>query len=423
VAMFEIIDIKARMVLDSRGNPTVEAEVFTENNSAKAIVPSGASTGSFEALELRDNKPAFNGKSVDKAITNVNKIKLVLKGISVVEQEKIDKLMIKLDGTKNKSKLGANAILAVSLACARCAANCLQIPLWVHLVTLAETDIKNIKLPVPYSNIINGGVHSPNDLMFQEFMIVPQSKDFKERIQIMSEFYHELKKIIIGKYGGASAGVGDEGGFAPDIRIPQQALDLLMETRRKLKFGRKIKFAIDVAASEFYDKSTKKYEIVKGLKMDKKALIEYYISLIHKYPIISIEDPFSEDDFEGFKLFNAALKKNKLNIELIGDDLLVTNINRIKKAKTQNACNGLLLKVNQIGSLTEAINAAKLAKSYGWDVMVSHRSGESEDSFIADLSVALGCGQIKSGAPCRSDRTSKYNQLLRIDEQLKNFIK
>jgi len=421
--MFEIIDIKARMVLDSRGNPTVEAEVFTQEQNACAIVPSGASTGKYEAHELRDNKKPFFGKGVTKALKNVRKIKKSLKGISVVKQEEIDKIMLKLDNTKNKKKLGANAILAVSLACARCAAKCLQIPLWSHIATLAETNPKHIKIPVPYSNIINGGVHSGNSLMFQEFMIVPNAKTMKTRIRIMSEFYHQLKKTLKERYGPESVGVGDEGGFAPNMFLPNKVLELLLEVKTKLKYKKEVSFAIDVAASEIYDDKKEKYEVAKGLILDKKELIDYYEMLISKYPLISIEDPFAEDDFEGFHKLMLKLKKDieKKKIQVVGDDLLVTNPARIEIAHKDNLCNALLLKVNQIGTLTEALEAAKLARSYEWNIMVSHRSGDTEDTFIADLAVGLGCGQIKAGAPCRSERTSKYNRLLRIEDELKYY--
>ena len=419
--MFEITDIKARMVLDSRGNPTVEAQVFTENNTASAIDPSGASTGIHEALELRDKKNAYFGKGVDTAVNNVNtKIKKALLGVSIIDQKKIDKTMIKLDGTKNKSKLGANAILSVSMACARCAAQCLDIPLWIHIANLFDNKAEEIVLPVLYSNVINGGKHASNALMLQEFMIVPNAETLHERVRLISEFYHKLKQIIIEDYGPESAGVGDEGGFAPNLKFAHHALDLLMKTRGVLGFGDKIKFAIDAAASEFYDKKTEKYELAKGLNFDRTALVDYYQLLIAKYPIISIEDPFAEDDFKGFSMFMKALGK-KSKVQVVGDDLLVTNTKRIKFANKKKLCNALLLKVNQIGTLTEALKSAKLAKSYGWNVMVSHRSGESEDSFIADLAVGIGCGQIKAGAPCRSDRTAKYNQLLRIEEELLGF--
>ncbi len=419
--MFEITDVKARMVLDSRGNPTVEAQVFTENNTASAIVPSGASTGIHEAFELRDKKDAYFGKGVDKAIENINtKIRNALIGKSIIEQKKIDKIMIKLDGTRNKSKLGVNAILPVSMACARCAAQCLGIPLWIHIANLFDNKAKKVELPVPYSNVINGGKHASNELMLQEFMIVPQAKTLHERVRIISEFYHMLKQIVIEEYGPEAAGIGDEGGFAPNLKLAHHALDLLMKTRKVLGLGSKVKFAIDVAASEFYDKKTQKYELTKGLSFDRKALIDYYKMLIEKYPIVSIEDPFAEDDFKGFSMFMKALgKKNK--IQIVGDDLLVTNPKRIKIANRKKLCNALLLKINQIGTLTEALKSATLAKSYGWNIMVSHRSGESEDSFIADLAVGISCGQIKAGAPCRSDRTSKYNQLLRIEEELSEF--
>ncbi len=414
---FLIKNIKARMVLDSRGNPTVEAEVFTEFCSARAIVPSGASTGKHEALELRDKTKEFHGLGVKKALNNILLIKKHILGQSVIDQKKIDSIMLKLDGTKNKSKLGANAILSISLAVSRCAAKSLGIPLWIHLSNLANVSAEDIKLPMCFSNIINGGKHSANDLMFQEFMIIPNYKTCKKNIQAMSEFYHELRNVIINKYGQSSVNVGDEGGFAPNISTPEEALDLLEITRKKTRL--KINYAIDVAATEIYDKRTKTYSVTKSLRLNKKDLVNYYSDLIKKYPIISIEDPFAEDDFEGFSRITKKLGKK---IQIVGDDLLVTNIKRIQTAHKKKLCNALLLKVNQIGTLTEAIGAFKTAKKYGWNVMVSHRSGETEDTFIADLAVGLGTGQIKAGAPCRTDRTAKYNQLLRIEEELNSFM-
>ncbi len=395
--------IQAREVLDSRGNPTVEATVFSSKASASAIAPSGASTGIHEALELRDNGSRFHGKGVQKAIKNIKLIESKLKGMSL-DQNSIDKTMIELDNTKNKSRLGANAILPVSLACARLAAIENNIPLYRYIQKLAKT---NISLPTPYMNIINGGKHADNRLDFQEFMIVPKAKSFKERLRIGAEVYQELKTTIKKKY---NTNVGDEGGFAPEISTPEQALNLLTTTVRNLGYEKNISFAIDAAASDFYKNN--RY-VLNDKQYSFNSLERLYNRLIGSYPIISLEDPFAEDNFNEFKDFTKQAK-----IQVVGDDLLVTNPERIKRAIKEKACNALLLKVNQIGTLSESIEAFKLAKSAGWNVMVSHRSGETEDTFIADLSVGLGTGQLKSGAPCRGERTAKYNRLLRIEEEV-----
>jgi len=401
--MGRITKVKARQVLDSRGNPTIEVEMSSGRVTARAMVPSGASTGVHEALELRDKGKAYHGKGVLKAVKNVKKIERALRGKDCLDQKKIDQTMIDLDGTKNKSKLGANAILGVSLANARLAAKIKGRPLYKQLGS-------GRILPVPFMNILNGGKHAGNKLAIQEFMIVPQSGKFSDRLRMGSEVYHTLKKILEKKYGKQAINVGDEGGFAPNLKTADEALSLITQAIKKAGYAGKVKLAMDAAASEFYHNG--KYHI-DGKKLTPEQLKNYYLKLIKKYPIISLEDPFDQDDFESFASLTKAAK-----IQIVGDDLLVTNVERIKLAHEKRACNALLLKVNQIGTLTEAVEAAKLAKKYGWKVMVSHRSGETEDTFIADLSVALGTGQIKAGAPCRGERVAKYNRLLRIEGEL-----
>jgi len=407
--MSVITKIKAREILNSRGNPTIEAMVFTENSSAMASVPSGASTGSHEAWELRDGGKRFLGKGVKKAIRAIEKkIAPLLCGVDCSRQREIDTLMIEKDGTENKAKLGANATLAVSLACAKAAANEQGKYLYEYINELPQVGTE-MKMPRPFMNVINGGKHADNKLSFQEFMIAPKGKNFSENLQIASEIYHKLKKELEKKFGKGSTNVGDEGGFAPlKLSKAAQVLDILMKTIRDLGYVRKCDLAIDAAASEFYKGG--KYQ-VDGRKMSKEQLLDYYLSLLKKYPLISLEDPFQQNDFESF-----AKLKQKTKIQIVGDDLTVTNQERIMAAIREDSCNCLLLKVNQIGTLTEALDAAKLARESGWQVMVSHRSGETEDTFIADLAVGLGCGQLKAGAPCRGERTAKYNQLLRIEE-------
>lgn len=401
----------AREILDSRGNPTVEAEVIAAGGViGRASVPSGASTGTFEAFELRDKGKRLSGLGVQKAVRNINKIiAKKLAGIDASAQEKIDRKMIEIDGTANKSKLGANAILAVSLACARTAAMAKNQPLYLYLAKLAR---RKPKMPMPFLNVINGGKHASNKLAFQEFMIAPQQAKFGEGIAAAAEVYHALKKIVERKFW---CGIGDEGGFAPNITSAEEALDLIELAIGEAGHRSSMRIAIDAAASEFYNSS--KYVIQKGVfpkKMNAAELSDYYLGLIKDYKLISIEDPFYEYDFESF----AALTK-KAGIQIVGDDLLVTNTERIEQAARVKACNCLLLKPNQVGTLTETLEAAKLAFKNRWNVMVSHRSGETEDSFIADLAAGLGCGQIKTGAPCRGERTAKYNQLLRISEVLR----
>ncbi|MFH1072843.1 MAG: phosphopyruvate hydratase [Nanoarchaeota archaeon] len=406
--MSKIISLHAREVLDSRGNPTVEVDVQTEKAKARAIVPSGASTGSHEAIELRDeDKKRYGGKGVLKAVHNVNtKIANRLKGEDVL-QSQFDSIMLELDRTKNKSVLGANAILGVSMACFRAASQELNLPLYKHLAYTFKS--LPLCLPVPYCNVINGGKHAGGDLYMQEFMIAPiGAKSFAEATRIAAETYQCLKNVIKAKYGVSAVNVGDEGGFAPPLKTPEEALGLLVFAIKEAGYTGKIKVAMDPASSEFYEK--RMYHGMSG-----KELLAYYERLIKKYPVISIEDGFAEDDYPSWHEF---YKKFHRKIQIVGDDLTVSNPERIRMAFKDKLCNCLLLKVNQIGTVTEAVQAAKLAFAHKWGVMVSHRSGETEDTFIADLAVALGCGMIKLGAPCRTDRTAKYNQLIRIEEEL-----
>jgi enolase len=411
--------IKAREILDSRGNPTVEADVITEKGLFRAAVPSGASTGVHEALELRDNdKKRYLGKGVLKAVDNVNKIiaKNII-GMDPAEQEEIDRKMLELDGTENKSRLGANAILAVSMAACKAGAAQKGAALYRHIADLAG--VKEFVMPVPSFNVINGGKHAGNKLAMQEFMILPVgARNFREAMRIGSEVYHNLKKIIKEKYGQDATNVGDEGGFAPDIQDNKEGLGLLKEAIEKAGYAGKVKIGMDVAASEFYKDG--KYDL--GFKDPEKPIlktgdemIRLYKEFIGEYDLVSIEDPFDQDDWGPYTKLASDVGKQ---VQIVGDDLLVTNPKRIKKAIEKKVCNALLLKVNQIGTVTEAIEACKLAQKAGWEVMVSHRSGETEDTFIADLVVGLKTGQIKSGAPCRSERLAKYNQLMRIEEEL-----
>ncbi len=399
------------MVLDSRGNPTVEAEVYTDSLVASAMVPSGASTGSHEAVELRDGGKDFNGKNVSRAISKIKRsISPALKGFAVDDQFLIDETMIGRDGSPNKKNLGANSILGVSMACARLGASIHDLALHEYLGKMIKN--KNFALPIPFANVINGGEHAGNDLLFQEFMIAPyKAKSFDEAVKIIVEIYHALKKILAESFGSSATSVGDEGGFAPPISRPEEALDLLVVAAKKAGHYSKIGFALDPAASEFYRADIDKYEVFKNKFMSRDEFVNYYVSLARDYRIISIEDPFHEDDFEAFA---ALTKKIGRRVQIVGDDLTVSNIERIKVAIQKKLCNALLLKVNQVGSVTEALDAIYLAKEAGWEVMVSHRSGETEDPFISDLAVGVGCGQIKLGAPARGERTAKYNQLLRI---------
>lgn len=404
--------IKAREILDSRGNPTVEASIYTDSFIATASVPRGASTGSHEALELRDHKPRYLGQGVQTAVNNINrKIAPKLLGKDCRQQQLIDNIMIKLDNTDTKSKLGANAILAVSLACARAGAEADQLFLYEYIRKIADVKRKP-SLPRPFFNIINGGKHADNELSFQEFMIAPKFKTFSENLRAASEIYHILKKDLHKKYGKGSTNVADEGGFAPEkLQSAPEALDMLMKAIKDAGYKGKVDLAIDCAASECYKKGMYR---VDGKNFTKEQLMEYYLKLIKKYPLISIEDPFHQDDFGAF-----AELKSKTKIQIVGDDLTVTNIDRIEEAIIEKSINCLLLKVNQIGTLSEALEAVRLGYHNKWKIMVSHRSGETEDTFIADLAVGIGAELVKFGAPCRGERTAKYNQLLRIEESLR----
>ncbi|MFW9783559.1 MAG: phosphopyruvate hydratase [Candidatus Heimdallarchaeota archaeon] len=409
--------IKSRWILDSRGNPTVETEVYTKDGFARSAVPSGASTGALEALELRDGGNAFLGKHVTKAVRNVNEIlgkKLI--GFDVRNQQALDEEMISIDGTENKGNIGANAILSVSLSTAKLAAKILNKPLFSYIYDLSyHKSNENFLLPIPCCNIINGGKHAGNNLAIQEFMILPmRAHNFSTAIENVVEVYQTLKEILNKKYGKSAINVGDEGGFAPNVSDTRDTFDVVIEAIEEAGFliGVDFVLGIDAAASEFFKEDL--YSI-DGKKLSEEELLQFYLDLVHDYPLKSIEDPFDEKSFRGFTNLTAKLDKT---IQVVCDDLTVTNMNLLKRAIDEKAGNALLLKVNQIGTLTEAINACQLAFKNGYNVMVSHRSGETEDSFIADLSVGLCSGQIKSGAPCRSDRTSKYNQLLRIEELL-----
>jgi len=414
----KITGIKAREIIDSRGNPTVEVDVHTSGGCFRASVPSGASTGVHEAVELRDGGSRMNGKGVLKAVENVNKILgPALIGKDVTDQTMIDDFMIKLDGTPNKGKMGANAILGISLAVAKAGAASRGVPLYQHFADLAGN--KDLVMPVPSFNVINGGSHAGNGLAFQEFMVLPTgASSFKESMQIGCEIYSTLQKVTKKKYGQDAVNVGDEGGFAPPIKSNKEGVELLMDAIEKSGHLDKVILGMDVASSEFYVdgkydlsfKSEKKDPLLSG-----KELADFYKDLCKNFPIKSIEDGFEQDDWQSWIDFTGDVGKD---VQIVGDDLTVTNPLRIKDAATKKACNALLLKVNQIGSVTESINAVKLSKQSGWGVMTSHRSGETEDNYIADLAVGLCTGQIKTGAPCRSERLAKYNQLLRIEEEL-----
>lgn len=403
----KIKDIIGREVLDSRGDPTVEVEVVLENGVRDfAIVPSGASTGSKEALELRDGNSRYFGKGVLTAVNNVNTIiKDSLIGINVIEQQKIDDILIKLDGTVNKSRLGANAILGVSMACLKAAAK-------ANGKELYEYVGNKYILPLPMMNILNGGAHADNNLDFQEFMIIPNAKSFREILKIGSEVFHSLKNILKDKKLVTS--VGDEGGFAPFLKNNKEALDLIVEAIEKANYtpGEDVYIALDVAASEFYKDDT---YILEGKSLSTDNLIKYYLELIDNYPIISIEDPFDENDWEGFRKFTSLVGDK---IQIVGDDLFVTNKKYLQEGIAKRAGNAILIKLNQIGTVSEAIETINLAKEHGYKTIISHRSGETEDTTIADLAVGLSLGQIKTGSLSRSERIAKYNRLLRIEEKL-----
>ena len=411
-----IREVYAREVLDSRGNPTVEVEVYTESEGfGRAIVPSGASTGEHEAVELRDgDKSRYLGKGVLTAVENVNEIIAPeVVGMNVFDQVGIDNLLIELDGTENKGKLGANAILGVSIAVARAAADLVGLPLYNYFGGFNAKE-----LPTPMMNIINGGSHADNNVDFQEFMIMPVgAATYKEAIRMGAEVFHNLKKVLSGM--GLNTAVGDEGGFAPNLKSNEEAIKVIIEAIKKAGYvpGKDVFIAMDVAASEFFDSKEKKYVLAgeNGKVFDSKGLADFYGELVEKYPIISIEDGLAEDDWDGWKYLTDKLGKK---VQLVGDDLFVTNTERLKKGIELGVANSILIKVNQIGTLTETFDAIEMAKKAGYTAVVSHRSGETEDTTIADIAVALNTGQIKTGSMSRTDRIAKYNQLLRIEDEL-----
>lgn len=416
----EIVDVLGREILDSRGNPTVEVEVLVEGGFVgRASVPSGASTGKFEAVELRDQECRYHGKGVTQAVHHINTVLAdAVIGENVFQQSLIDCLLKKADGTENKSNLGANAILGVSMATARAAAESQHIPLYRYL-----GGVRSHTMPIPMMNVLNGGCHADNSVDMQEFMLVPNgNKCFAERLRIGAEIYHTLKKILNEK--GLSTGVGDEGGFAPNLSNAEEVLTILAEavTRAGYHVGIDVSFALDAAASELYDTAKGKYvfpgeSAMKGCPIERTAeeLIEYYEKLAAEFPILSIEDGLSEEDWDGWKKMTDRLGEKVL---LVGDDLFVTNPKRLTEGIKRGAANAVLVKVNQIGTLTEALETIEMAQRAGYQIIISHRSGETEDAFIADLAVACGAQMIKTGAPCRSERVAKYNQLLRIEEHL-----
>ncbi len=413
--MSHIVSIHARQILDSRGNPTVEADVMTESGIiGRAAVPSGASTGTHEAVELRDGGKAYMGKGVQKAVANVNTfIAEALVGENVLNQREIDSILLELDGTENKKKLGANAILAVSLAAAKAGAQAAGLPLYRYVGgTNART------LPIPLMNILNGGAHADNKIDFQEFMIVPVgATTFSDGLRMGVEIFHNLKKVLKAK--GYSTNVGDEGGFAPEIKSNEEAIETVLKAIESsgYKPGDQVMIAMDAAASEFYDAKKKKYIFHKSDNkvLTSEEMVDYWAKWVKKYPIVSIEDGLAEDDWKGWKLLTESIGSK---CQLVGDDLFVTNVKRLQEGIGKNIANSILVKVNQIGSLTETIDTVDLAHRNRYTSVMSHRSGETEDSTIADLAVALNCGQIKTGSASRSDRMAKYNQLLRIEEQL-----
>lgn len=415
-----ITDVYAREILDSRGNPTIEVEVLAgEDHIGRAAVPSGASTGQYEAIELRDKEPRYRGLGVQRAVDHVNtRLAQAVIGLNVFDQSLIDRVLIKEDGTENKADMGANAILGISMAAARAAANALHIPLYAYL-----GGVNAKKMPVPMMNILNGGRHADNTIDFQEFMIMPVGACcFHEGLRMCAEIYHVLKDIL--KEKGLNTAVGDEGGFAPDLADARVVLQIIVDAVKKAGYEPKkdIVIALDVAASEFYNKDFRKYVFegegkMRGSQVIRSAeeMIDYYEELIMEFPIMSIEDPLDEEDWEGWELLTTRLGRE---VQLVGDDLFVTNTKRLRKGIEHTVANAILIKVNQIGTLTEAFEAIEMAKNAGYNTIISHRSGETEDSIIADIAVAFNSGQIKTGAPCRSERVAKYNQLLRIEEHL-----
>lgn len=407
--MSKIVDITSREILDSRGNPTVETKVYTEKGNIGIFsVPSGASTGTREALELRDNDERYFGKGVLKAVSNVGFIKEKLVGVEVSEQRKIDEIMIELDGTPNKSNLGANAILSVSVACLKAAALDSGLDVYEYL------NKREKKLPYAMYNIINGGKHSSNNLDIQEFMIVPKFKEFKEGLRAAGEIFNQLKSLLIKQ--GLSINVGDEGGFAPDLKSNEEALSLIIKSISEAGYipGVNVFIALDVAASSLYNKNNDTYKLDNN-NLSREELLDYYVSLVKSYPIISIEDPFDEDDYEGFKMITEVLGKK---ISIVGDDLFVTNKELLKKGIDNKMCNAILIKLNQVGTFYETLETIVLAKQHNYTTIISHRSGETLDTFIADLAVSLNIPFIKTGSVTRGERVCKYNRLMEIEEEL-----
>lgn len=413
----KIKNVEAREILDSRGNPTIEVNIETSKGVFRSSVPSGASVGKYEAKELRDNEKRYSGKGVLKAVENINKIiapKIIDRDPG--SQKQIDNLMIKLDKTKDKSNLGANAICGVSLAVCRAGAGSKKLKLFKYINEIAKKlykiSVKEPRLPDPLFNIINGGIHSGGGLDIQEFMVAVEEISFSKKLEIISEIYQQLKKLLFEKYGKLATNVGDEGGFAPPFTVPEQAIDFILKASEILGYKDKIKIILDVASSQFFKNG--KYELNAGI-FTRQGLMRYYSDLISKYPISGLEDPFAEDDWQGFKEIKRKLGKKIL---IIGDDLLVTNPERIKEAKKRQAVNGMILKINQIGTVSEAFQAVKLAKDFNFKIIVSHRSGETGDDFIADLAVGIEADFIKAGAPAREERVAKYNRLLKIEGEL-----
>ena len=400
-----IKSIRAREIINSRGEPTVEAEVETEDGVFRASVPSGASKGKYEAVELKDGGDRFSGQGVLKAVENIEEIiEPNLRGKDVSNQEKIDQILIQLDNTKNKSKIGTNAILAVSIACCKAGAKAKNIPLYKYISQISNS---TFKLPKPCFNVLNGGAHAGNDLDIQEFMVIPQIESFKENLRIGVEIYQKLKKILEKRFGKSAINLGDEGGFAPPLNKTRHALDLIKEAIKSAGYVEKVKIGLDCAASEFFKKG--KY-ILESKEFNPEELLNFYEDLAKEYPILFFEDPFEQDDWQAWEKMS--------NLLVVGDDLTVTNPQRIKKAYEEKACNGIILKPNQIGTVSETIKAAKLAREFEWKIIVSHRSGDTCDDFIADLAVGISADFIKSGAPARGERVAKYNRLLRIEEEI-----
>lgn len=412
----EIKEIKAREIMDSRGNPTVAVEVLTAEGSFNSSVPSGASRGKHEAVELRDGDKRYQGRGVLKAVSNINEIiASKLRDEEVTNQKRIDEILLELDGRDDKSKLGGNSICGVSLAVCRAGAAAKNISLYQYIREIFNFQTSILNLPKPCFNIINGGAHAGNELDFQEFMIVPDEDSFANNLRIGAEIYHQLKKILAEQFGREAKNIGDEGGFAPSLRIPEEAIELISKAAVKLNYEKKINLILDVASSQFFKDS--KYRTNMGI-FTREGLIRYYLKLISNYSILGLEDPFSEDDWEGWEMMMSNARTQMPKLLIIGDDLTVTNPKRIKLAEKKKACNAIIVKINQIGTVSEAIEAVKLAQSLGWKIIVSNRSGETCDDFISDFAVGVGADFIKAGAPARGERVAKYNRLLKIEEEI-----